>query len=251
MNGQETPEQKAIRLLNRQLGELQTMRGLDAGNPRFQAWLDATRTALDKFLGPESHHTSTFRNIMFLDFRIEVTPYGGMAPPPGYVSLEDRRIFQEGCGTADATLRAAIRHVEDYGVFEDEPKPTRAGRGRGKSSGVHFNAPVNVQNLAVATDSAVQRISRIGNTSGADLKEISDLLQQSQDLSPNQVKQGVADVEALAVEAEKPEQKRNWKAVLDVGQRILDLAGKATDLGTKLAPHLPVVVAMVEAARLH
>jgi hypothetical protein len=43
--------------------------------------------------------------------------------------------------------------------------------------------------------------------------------------------------------------KRNLKAVLDCGQPVLELAGKAVDLGTKLGPHLPTVVALVENAR--
>jgi hypothetical protein len=63
------------------------------------------------------------------------------------------------------------------------------------------------------------------------------------------VRQGVADVEALAVEVEKPEEKRNWKAVLDYGQKILDVAGKAVDLGAKLGPYLPAVVELVDKAK--
>lgn len=246
----ESPEKKAIRLLNRQLGELRTIRGLNAENPAFTAWYDATRTALDKFLGPESHHTRTFCNLMFLDFQLTPVPFGGMAPPPGYVSPEDLRIFREGCSSADATLRAAIRHVEDYGVYIEEPKPAPLGRARRSSGGISqtFHAPVTM-NQAIASDSAVQRIGRVGSRSGVDLKEIADLLQQSQDLTPRQVRQGVADIEALAVEVEKPEEKRNWRSVLECGQRVLELAGKAVDLGTKLGPHLPAVVALMEKAK--
>jgi hypothetical protein len=132
-------------------------------------------------------------------------------------------------------------------VHVEEPKPSPAGRGRGRGAGgvnQNFHGPVNL-NQAIATDSAVQRIGRLGNNTGVDLKEISDLLQQSQDLSPNEVRQGVADVEALAVEVEKPEEKRSWRAVLERGQSILELAGKAVDLGAKLARHTPAVVALV------
>lgn len=249
--GGESLEAKAVRLLNRQLGELQSIRGLNGESPQFTACYDATRTALDKFLGPESHHTKTFCNILFLDFQMSVTPFGGMAPPPGYVSAEDLRIFREGCNTADATLRAAIRHVEDYGVFVVQPKPEPIGRGRGKGGvSQNFHGPVHL-NQAIATDSAVQRIGHVGNKTGTDLKEISNLLQQSQDLSPNQVRQAVADVEALAAEVEKPEERRNWKTVLDTGQKILDVAGKATDLAGKLAPYLPAVAGLIEAAGRH
>ena len=127
--------------------------------------------------------------------------------------------------------------------------PSLRQRGEGKGGGVHFNAPVNVRNFAVAADSATLRISHLGDKTGVDLKELSDLLQQSQDLTPNQVRQGVADIEALAVEVEKPEPTRNWQAVLEYGQRVLELAGKAVDLGAKLAPHTLAIVALVDKAR--
>jgi hypothetical protein len=177
--------------------------------------------------------------------------YGEFAPPPGYVSPEDLRAYQEGSATAEQTLKAAIQEIEDFGVHVEEPKPA-TGRGRGRSGGIsqNFHGPTQI-NQAIATDSAVQRIGRLGNQTGADLKELSNLLQQSQDLSPNQVRQAVADVEALAVEVEKPEERRNWKAVLDTGQKILDVAGKATDLAGKLAPYLSPVVALIEAAGRH
>jgi hypothetical protein len=175
-----------------------------------------------------------------------------MGPPSSHVSLEDLRIFREGCKSADATLRAAIRNVEDYGAHVEETKPSPTGRGRGRSGGggvsQTFHAPVTM-NQAIATGSAVQRIGSVGNTTGVDLKEIADLLQQSQDLSPNQVRQGVADIEALATEVEKPEAKRNWKAVFERGQSILDITSKAIDLGHKLAPYTPAVAALVANAK--
>jgi hypothetical protein len=49
---------------------------------------------------------------------------------------------------------------------------------------VNFHAPVTVENLAIAADSAIQRIGYVGNKTGADLKEISDLLQQSRTSRP-------------------------------------------------------------------
>jgi hypothetical protein len=135
---EESPEAKAIRLLNRQLGELQTVRTLNAENPLFTPWYDATKTALDRFLGPDSHHTKTFSNIMFLDFPTLTSDlpfggmqFGGMEPPPGHVSSEDLRVFREGCSSADATLRAAIRHVEDYGVSTSGKRSPRQRGGAG------------------------------------------------------------------------------------------------------------------------
>jgi hypothetical protein len=171
--------------------------------------------------------------------------------PYNYVSEEDLEAFRSSCETAEALLSAAIRHIEDIGVYEEEARSSGRGKSRGRTGALsqHFSATTMHVNQAVATDSAVQRIGRIGDKTGVDLKEIAGLLQQSQDLSPNQARQVVADVEALAVEVEKPEEKRNWKAVLEYGQRVLDLAGKAVDVGTKLAPHLPSVVALMESAK--
>ncbi|MFZ1006101.1 MAG: hypothetical protein WAN65_04660, partial [Candidatus Sulfotelmatobacter sp.] len=104
-------------------------------------------------------------------------------------------------------------------------------------------------NQAIATDSAVQRIGHLGDKTGTALKEISDLLQQSQDLTPRQVRQGVTDIEALAVEVEKPEHNRNWRSLLDCGQRVLELISRAADLGGKLAPYTPAVIELVDKAR--
>lgn len=246
MNGQETPEQKAIRLLNRQLGELQTIRALNHEDPKFKAWRDTTQGLLERFLGENNNHSDRFFHTRFFS-QVSQAYFGRR--PPGYVAPEHAQAFQQGCATAEETLKAAIREIEDFGVHVEEAVQTPTGKRKGGGFTQNFHGTVNM-NQAVAMDSAVQRISR-GDTSGVDLKAISDLLQQSQDLSPNQVRQGVVDIEALAVEAEKPEQKRNWKAVLDVGQRVLDLAVKAVDLGTKLAPHLPAIVAMVETAGRH
>jgi len=247
---EEGPRQKAIRLLNRQLGELQAVRTLDHLNPKFQAWRNTTMGLLERFVGKDSHHTSAFRHMDFFSMEMTIAPFGGGHVPPGYISPMDTYEFKRGCEAADELLKAAIREVEDFGINAEEPKPAPASKGRGKTGGVSqtFHGTVNL-NQAIATDSAVQRIGRIGNKTWADLKEISDLLQQSQELSPNQVKGGVADIEALAAEVEKPEEKRNWRSVLDCGQRVLDLAGKAVDLGTKLAPHTPTILALVDQAK--
>ena len=251
MHEDESPQQKAIRLLNRQLGQLQTIRGLNDGHPEFKAWRDTTREILERFLGKESHHTTRFRDTRFFGpSYLQSDVPGARRMPDSFILQEQAEAFEKGCATADATLKAAIKHVEDFGVYVEEQRPAPTGRGRGRSGGVSqtFHAPVTM-NQAIATDSAVQRIGRVGDTTGSSLKEVSDLLQQSQDLTPRQVMRAVADIEALAVEVEKPEEKRNWKAVLDCGQKVLEIAGKAVDLGAKLAPYTPTIVALVERAK--
>jgi hypothetical protein len=37
--------------------------------------------------------------------------------------------------------------------------------------------------------------------------------------------------------------------VLDYGQKILDVAGKAADLGTKLAPYTPAILTLMDQAK--
>jgi hypothetical protein len=252
VHDQETPEQKAIRLLKRQLDELQTIRDLSYQRAEFKAWRDTTRGVLERYLGKENHHTSRFANTRFLSQVINTAPWGG-TPPQGYVSNEDRHEFREGCSTAEQTLKAAIREIEDFGVYEGPPKPASTNRrNRGGNGGVTqtFNAPVSIHNLAVAADNAVQRIGHMGDDkTGASLKEIAELLQQSEELSRREVKEGLTHIQAMAVEVAKPEANRNWKAVLTSGQAILDITNKATDLAKKIAPYTPAILSLVDQAK--
>jgi hypothetical protein len=112
----------------------------------------------------------------------------------------------------------------------------------------NFHGPVSIQNLAIAADSAIQRIGQMGDEAGASLKGIADLLPQSEDLTPRQVKEGLAGIEGLAEEFRKPELKRNWKAVLAYGQAILEIVGRATDLAQKLSPYTGAVARLMEQA---
>jgi hypothetical protein len=183
-------------------------------------------------------------------------PFGRHVPPPDYVSPEDATYFKRSCETAEASLKAAINDIEDFGVRSEQPRPTVTGRGRGRSGedgsgsvSQTFHAPVTIHNQAIATDNAIQKIGTMGDATGASLKEIAELFWQSEDLTPRQVKEGLADIEALAVEVQKPEPGRNWKSILESGQKIFDIAGKATDLAHKLARYTPAVVELVEKAR--
>jgi hypothetical protein len=247
---QESPEGKAVRLLKRQLAVLQeTIRSLDSTyNPKFTAWRDTTRGMLERFLGKDSHHAKSFSNTIFCGVPVIRTGPGGQLVLERSVTPEDIRLFHEGCKAVEETLKAAIDEVVEFGVHTGraEPASIRSGRtGHGVSQ--TFNASVSM-NQAIATDHATQYAGQIGNTVGSSLKAIAALLSESDHLTRHEVRQGVADTEALEVEAEKPEAKRNWKAVLDSGQRILELAGKAVDLGTKIGPYLPAVVSLVERA---
>jgi DNA-binding transcriptional MerR regulator len=250
---EETPQQKAMRLLNRQLEELQqTIRTLNStNNPKFITWQDTTRGLLERFLGEDHHHAYRFVSTSFISSNIRRRQVGSPALPPGLESPEDMFKFQEGCRTAEETLKAAIREVEDFGVYEESPKPTINKKNKGGNGGVTqtFNAPVSIHNLAVATDNAIQKIGHMGDKSGASLKEIAELLQQSEELSPREVREGLAHIQALAVEVEKPEAKRDWKALVERSEAILNLTNKATDLAKKIAPYTPAIITLMEQAK--
>lgn len=244
----ETPVEKAIRLLTRQLEELQTIRSLNYKDPAYKAWHDTTMRVLQMFLGPESPHFIRFRDLRF--FGPTVIVPRRVRVPPDYISPADSAAFRKACETTDASLRAAMKDIEDFGVYVEQPKPVSAGRGKGRSGGVSqtFHAPVTIHSQAIATDNAIQRIGQMGNM-GANLKEVAELFRQSMDLTPRQVQEGVREIEVLASEAEKPEEHRNWKSILESGEKVLGLAGKATDLASKLAPYTPHISTLIEHAK--
>jgi hypothetical protein len=256
----ETDDAKATRLLNRQLEELNGIRPLNYKHPNFIAWRDTTRSVLEKYLGPNSHHTTRFRDLRFFgSARVIPVVFGSPPPPPpGYISPESAEAFRSACDMTAATLRAAIRHIEDFGVYAEQDSPAAAKKGKGKSGtasqgGVHqtYNAPVTIHAQAIATDNAVQRIGQVGNRGdmGTTLKEIAELFQQSMDLTRRQVQEGLSGIEGLALEVQKDPPRRNWKSMIESGEKVLGIAEKATDLAQKLAPYTPAIVALVETAR--
>jgi hypothetical protein len=108
-----------------------------------------------------------------------------------------------------------------------------------------FRGPVTIHNQAIATDKAIQNIGQMGNM-GAELKEIAALLEQSLDLTGRERLDGLRALEMIAAETRRPEPSRNWKSIVEWGRNLMDIVGKATDMATKLAPHLPVVAALIQ-----
>jgi hypothetical protein len=118
--------------------------------------------------------------------------------------------------------------------------------GRGVSQ--TFHGPVTIQSQAIATDNAIQNIGQMGDI-GASLKEVARLFQESMELTGRQIQEGLAGIEGLASEVKKPEDRRNSKSILDYGEKVLGIAGKATDLASKLAAYTPHIATLVEHAR--
>ena len=241
---------KAIGLVNRQLEELKTVRALNHKDAKFKVWRDETLGVLKRVLSPDSPNLARFQGLGFAGPLVLTTDRWSAEPqlPDNSISPQDAAQYRESCETAERSLQAAIREIEDFGIY---PEPgMEAGTGKDRSGGVHqtFHGPVTIQNQAIATDNAIQRIGHMGNE-GSSLKEIASLFQESMELRGRQVQEGLAGIEVLASEVEKSEKERNWKAILDNGGKVLDIAGKATDLVSKLAPYTPHIVALVEQAR--
>ena len=236
MTTSESGQEKATRLLKEQLKELQSVRGLSGEDPAFTAWLDTTTSFLKRFLSPTSPHLTRFVDIPFLS--------QSYPAPPGH----EQGMFAAGCKMADETIRAVLREIEEFGVHIGQAKPEAAAGRRGGMQ-QNFYGNVTFQNQAIATDSAIQKIGHMGDTTGASLKKIADVFKQSEELTRREAKEGLAGIEALAVEVQKPVEKRNWKSVLECGRAVLAIADKATDLAHKLAPYLPSIVGLVEKAK--
>jgi hypothetical protein len=154
--------------------------------------------------------------------------------------------FNRACQTSEESLQAAIQEIEDFGVHAEQPKPGAPATSSGMSQ--TFHGPVTIHNQAIATDNAIQKIGQMGDT-GVSLKEIARLFQESMELTGRQVQEGLAGIEILASEVKKPEGRRNWKSILERGEQVLGIVGKATDLASKLAPYTPQVVTLVEHAK--
>ena len=253
VHDQETPEQRAIRLLTVQLKEIgMHICGLTDQHPDFKAWRDTTRGYLERFLGKENHHATRFVSTRFYGPSYLMSDYPGVPQGPSAREIgEQAQAFQKGCATATATLKAAIKEIEEFGLHEEQPRPGPVRRGRAASGGVSqtFNAPVSIHNLAIAADSAIQKIGNMGDQTNLSLREIASLLPQSLDLTPRQVQDVLKGIEVLGAETQKPVEKRDWKSILTSGQLVMDTVGKASDLAHKLAPYTPHIIALIEAAK--
>jgi hypothetical protein len=252
MHDQETPEERAIRLLSIQLKEIGThICGLnDDQHHDFKAWRDTTRGYLERFLGKENHHTTRFRDTRFHGPTYLRSDYPGVPQGPSQREVQEQaQAFQKGCATATATLQAAIKEIQEFGPHVEQPQPVPAGGRRGTGGGVtqtFINAHVN---QAIATDGATQLVERVGDEIGSSLKEIGELLKQSDSITARQLNEALQGIQALTVETQKPAEKRDWKSILTYGQLVMETVGKASDLAHKLAAYTPHIVALIEAAK--
>jgi hypothetical protein len=239
----ESPTEKALRLLKEQLDELLTVGTLNHKDAKFKSWRDTTAKTLVAFLGPKSRYSTRFSSIAFSG-AVSTRPWSSRSPD--YVSQQDMFAFRRGCELAELALRAAIQAIQDTGLPESEPART-AGDGSAQVS----------QN-SQASASTEKQVNAIGGTKKGEqipegavrcLEQIASILEQSEELTRRELKEAQAHVEAIALEVQKTEGTRDWKLLLERGQSLLDLAAKATDKAKLLALHTSVIRSMIDHAK--
>jgi len=243
-------EQEAIGHLENQISELTAIRAnaeqAHANSAAFIGWKSHTTDLLAHYIPSSSE---VFRKFSGLSFRSNVmtTDYPGarIHRGPGRDDLEK---FAADADIATACLQRAIKNVQTFRITKDEPAPVKAARSREPRSLTQvFTGPVN---QAIAMDRANQSVGHVG-PSGNTIAEILDLIQQSYELTRREMEDAIRAAKQIDTEVTKPETSRNWKSIAEWGNTLLGIAGKATDLTEKLAPHLPWIASLIEQATRH
>ena len=239
-------EQEAITHLENQISALSALRAngkqAHAGSPQFIAWRSHTIDLLTHYIPASSEHFRRFRMLGFRSNRM-IPDYPGARVPRG-PHRDDLEKFASDAEVADACLKGAIERIRVFGVPRDEPEPAKPAR---DGLTQHFHGPVN---QAVAMDSATQNVGHIG-PAGSSVNEVMRLLHESEELTKREVGEAARAAEQLNAEVQKPDEGRNWKSIAEWGNTLLGIAGKATDLTAKLAPHLPWITHLIEQATHH
>jgi hypothetical protein len=244
-------EQEAITHLQTQIDALAQIRAADqahANAPQFIQWKSHTIDLMTYYVSANSEHSRKFRSLSFRS-NIMLPDYPGVRHSGP--RKDDLQKFASDADVAVACLQGAIQHIKVFGLKQDEPSaPTKPSRGRGAAQGgitQHIHGNVN---QAIATGHATQNVGQIGQ-SGNSLDEIVKLLQESYELNRRQMDEAFGAAQQLGAEVKKPEGSKNWKSIVELGNTLLGIAGKATDLTEKLAPHLPWLTHMIEQATRH
>jgi hypothetical protein len=245
-------EQEAITHFQTQIEALAQIRGKEeqahASSPQFIQWKSHTTDLMRHYIAANSEHLGRFRSLSFQS-NIMMSDYPGVRR--GGPRRDDIEKFTSDADVAVACLEGAIQHIKVFGLKQGEPaataKPAR-GSGAGQA-GITQHIHGNV-NQAIATGRATQSVGQIGQ-SGNSLDEIVKLLQESYELNRRQMDQAFGAAHQLDAEVKKPEGGKNWKSITEWGNTLLGIAGKATDLTEKLAPHLPWLTQLIEQAMRH
>jgi hypothetical protein len=246
-------EQEAITHLQNQLEALAQIRKnaeqAHASSPQFILWKSHTMDLMTHYISANSEKLRKFRGLSFRSNVMQLD-YPGARYPSG-PRRDDIEKFASDVEIADACLQGAIEHIKVFGLKQEEPAaPAKPARGRGGPRGGITQYIQGNVNQAIATDGATQNVGQVGQ-SGNSLDEIVKLLQQSYELTRRQMEDAIGAAQQLDAETKKPEGSKNWKSIAEWGNTLLGIAGKATDLTERLAPHLPWITALIEQATHH
>lgn len=89
---------------------------MNCKDPVFKAWRVQTKSYLERFLPPNCAYMDSFENLSFASRSFRRAAWGSRPKPPGYVSREDQYHFAEDCKTAEGTIKAVLKHIEEFGV---------------------------------------------------------------------------------------------------------------------------------------
>jgi hypothetical protein len=164
----------------------------------------------------------------------------------GYTGWSPGFKFPKACETAEELLKAVVSDIEEFGIYRRPMGRMRFAEKNGSFSQIFYGS-VEIKNQAIATDNAIQEIVQKENVE-LNLREIAQLLQQSQDLTRREVKEGLSALEGLGSELRNFPPKRDWKALLDNGEKVLSITERAGDIAKKLAPYTPAIASIIKKA---
>jgi hypothetical protein len=244
----ETDDQKAIRLLERQIDRLVSIpEFLDA---RFVGWFDTSRNLLAKLLGPTSNTLQMFNRISWSPKTKQTlsSNYANSFASVEAAKTDAHSVFNVARTAATALLNSGIEHIKEFGVYA-QPQPTSAAT---QTGGVHqnFYGNVTIENQAIAADNAIQNVDQSSHV-GPDLREIRKLLSESLEITGRQFGDALQAIEKIASETRKPEKGRDWKSMATWGATLVGIVSKASDVAVRVGPHMMAVMQYIETGAKH
>lgn len=225
--------QQAIDSFDRQLEQLQQLRNGNGSDPAFVKWRDTTTGLFERF-APQTPH---FRRYKLLKFRLRqgVMTLGRYREPPNVEA--ETELFSRSCEIARQCITGVIEEIERFDIVSAQPDTSVK---KGHAAGVHqeFHGTVNIQAQQIAAENAMQTLTQTNNQLADNLRHISALLEESEELTRKDQRVALEAIQNLSEQAMKKEGARDKSVILENGKNLLAIADKAVDVAKKLAPYL-------------
>lgn len=228
--------QQALELFERQVEQLAALRNGDGKNPSFIRWRDTT-TGLFKRFGADSPHFARYK---LLKFRLvgDLRFAAGRNRPRS--AEQERERFGRSCDISRECIMGIITEIEHF----DLPSPSVGETPTKKDKvGVHqeFHGPVTINAQQIATEHAVQSLTQTNNKLAESFKQITTLLEESENLTRRDQREALEAIQSLSEQMQRKEHEGKSQAILQNGQKLLGIMDKAIDVGKKLAPYVAMV----------